>query len=133
MIQAPWAQGADDLLTRQYARWARTAESYLVCTLPGALDDDSYLGRGSIIKFKLAPNSLATRKDHIFAAPSMSFWDRFANKLKCPKAHCKIGKDFLVMQVSKEVIDQLEGGAKEVFSSLLKTFFGKNAEQDRKA
>ena len=85
VIQAPWAQGADDLLTRQYARWARTAESYLVSTLPGALDDDSYLGTGSVIQFKLAPNSLATRKGHKFAAPSMSFWDRFANKLK--RAH----------------------------------------------
>ena len=41
VIQAPWAQGADDLLTRQCARRARSADSYLVSTLPDAWEDDS--------------------------------------------------------------------------------------------
>ena len=99
------------------------AESYLVSILPGALEDDSFLARGSIIKFRLAPNSLATRKVHIFAAPAMSFWDRFANKLKRIKAHFKNGKDILVFQVSGDLVEQLEGGAKEVFPASSKLSF----------
>ena len=111
-IHAPWAQGADDTLTLQYARWSRAAESYLTSTMPTAVGDESYLGRGSVIKFKLAPNSLATRKDHIFASPLMSFWDKFANMLKRLKAHFNNGKDAMVMQVSADIIENLEGGAK---------------------
>ena len=45
----------------------------------------------------------------------MSFWDGFANKLKRLKADLKNGKEILVAQVSGEIIEQLEGGAKEVF------------------
>ena len=83
--------------------------------MPTAVGDESYLGRGSVIKFKLAPNSLATRKDHIFASPLMSFWDKFANMLKRLKAHFKNGKEAMVMQVSADIIEKLEGGAREVF------------------
>ncbi len=114
-IQAPWAQGADDTLTLQYARRSRAPESYLTSTMPTAVGDESYLGRGSVTKFKIAPNSLATRKDHNFASPLMSFWDKFANMLKRLKAHFKNGKDAMVMQVSAEIIEKLKGGAKEVF------------------
>ena len=78
--------------------------------MPTAVGDESYLGRGSVIKFKLAPNSLATRKDHIFASPLM--WDKFANMLKRLKAHFKNGKEAMVMQVSADIIEKLEGGAK---------------------
>ena len=55
-IQAPWAQGADDLLTLQYTRWSRAAESYLTSTMPMAVGDEPFSGRGSVIKFKIAPN-----------------------------------------------------------------------------
>ena len=33
-IEAPCAQGSDALLTRQYARWSRAAESHTVSTIP---------------------------------------------------------------------------------------------------
>ncbi len=45
----------------------------------------------------------------------MSFWDKFANMLKRPKANFKNGKEAMVMQVSADIIKKLEGGAKEVF------------------
>ena len=113
----PWAQGADDVLTMHYARWSRAAESYITSTMPSVVGDESYLGRGSVIKFKLAPNSLATRKDHIFASPQMSYWDKFSNMLKRLKAHLKNGNETMVMQLSAEITEKLEGGAKEVFPS----------------
>ena len=116
-IHAPWAQGADDVLTMHYARWSRAAESYITSTMPSVVGDESYLGRGSVIKFKLAPNSLPTRKDHIFASPQMSYWDKFSNMLKRLKAHLKNGNETMVMQVSAEIIDKLEGGAKDAFPS----------------
>ena len=94
IIEAPWAQGADTLITQQYARWARSAESFLVSTFPGGSDDQSFLGRGSCIQFKQVANVLTTRKEHIFAAPPMSFWDRFSNMLRTKGAVlARLGKD----------------------------------------
>ena len=111
-IHAPWAQGADDTWTLQYARWSPAAESYITSTMPSAVDDEAFLCRASVIRFKLAPNSLATKRDHIFASPLMSFWDQFSNMLKRLKAHFKNGNDIMVGKVSADIAEKLKGGAK---------------------
>ena len=108
IIEAPWAQGADPLITQQHAQRSRAAESFLVSTSPEVADDEAYLGRGSVVRFKMMPNTLATRKEHIFSAPAMSHWDRVANTLKRIKAHINNGKAALVDEASAHLNELLK-------------------------
>ena len=41
IIEAPWAQGADPLITQQYAQWSIAAESFLASTSPEAAEDEA--------------------------------------------------------------------------------------------
>ena len=45
------------------------------------------MGRGSEISFQMAPGVLTNRKDHIYATPKLSFWERISNSLRTAKAH----------------------------------------------
>ena len=104
-IAAPWAQGADRAATILFARWSRAAESFLLSTFPEGQDDEEYMGRGSNVSFQLAPGVLTNRIDHIYATPSISFWERIGNSLRTAKAHA-VNSSFSALDGILQILDK---------------------------
>ena len=72
----------------------------------------------------MMPNALATRKEYIFSAPSLSHWDRVANTLRIIKAHIKDGKAALVDKASAH-LNELLKESKTFFPEISRLSFEK--------
>jgi hypothetical protein len=86
-IHAPMNPQASNGATWLYAKFAWAAESFILATFPDATP--KHFGRASKIVFKEVTATLANRNGHVYATPSLSFWEHLGSKLRMLRALLK--------------------------------------------